>query len=425
MSAERVALGVLGLALASSVARAQGPLEELPPRVYVVAHATEPELDLVAARAAASARAALRSLEGAGWQTADRRFLGYDDVTAESLREARRLLAEGEAAYLELRFADAVGALRGSVRAFDAAIAAVEGPEELGKALLFLGASHLYAGDRASARRVFERMQVQMPQLEPDPELFAEDVIALWRRARARRQDGRLRVTSDPVGGAVSVDFVLRGVAPVSLEGLAHGPHLVRVAQPGAAPYIEVVDAGRRPTRVEAVLLASERDAELAAMVERVTGQELVRADGPVQELGRHLELERIAVLRVAYGDASESVRLELVVFDVETGRALHRSEAVAPRAPGQLEPVVWDVVRDGLVASLDVIVQPEPEPLPLATVPIDPNDGADETPLYRKWWLWVGVGAVVATGIVLGVVLRDPGNDLGRDPGGQVVFEF
>ena len=57
-------------------------------RVYVVAAAIEPELEDEAGRAAAAARAALRNVEGADWQSADQRFLGYDDNTLAKLIEA-------------------------------------------------------------------------------------------------------------------------------------------------------------------------------------------------------------------------------------------------------------------------------------------------------------------------------------------------
>jgi hypothetical protein len=48
------------------------------------------------------------------------------------------------------------------------------------------------------------------------------------------------------------------------------------------------------------------------------------------------------------------------------------------------------------------------------------PGPGAEPdkpSPFYKRWPFWTGVGAVVAGGIVLGVVLSHRGNDLTMNP--------
>lgn len=396
-------------------------------RLSFVAHAIEPELEPVAARAGAAARAALRGEANVAWEAADQRLLGYDAIALDSLQEARRLLADGRTAYLELRLDDAITALGRSVDAFDAAIAALEDTADLGDALLLLGAAHQLAGHRRVALRIFRRLQVQMPQRVPDPEIFPPQVIEAWQRVAPRSRDTLLRVTSDPPGGVVYVDFVPRGVAPLTVRGLAEGAHFLRVTRPGSVPYIEVVDTGRRPVEVEAVLFGSERDAELADAVTATRGQDLVRAEGPVQALGRRLDLDRIGVIRVGYGDDAGTVALELVVFDVRSGRRLYRMERSTPRALGIFERLVRDAVSASVAAVLREPLGENPAVAELPAAEVVSTAPAEEarTPLRKRWWLWASVGAVIVGAVAVGVALRPRDEGPGRDTGGQVVFEF
>jgi len=55
----------------------------------------------------------------------------------------------------------------------------------------------------------------------------------------------------------------------------------------------------------------------------------------------------------------------------------------------------------------------PAPAAVVVATRPAAPVSGAEEIPLYRRWWLWAAIGAVAA-GAVTAVVLSGRGS---RDP--------
>lgn len=394
-------------------------------RVYIVADAIDPELEAVAQRAAAAARASLRSVPDADWVAADQRFLGYGEAALANLERARTLLEEGRAAYLDLNLEQAIASLEESVTLFDSAVGGLEDPTDLGNALLFLGASQSFNGDNRGAQRTFSRLHIQMPYIVPDEQTFPPDVISRYEQSRPRRTDSSIVVESDPPGATVYVDFIARGVTPMTVTDLARGDHIVRVTRPGAIPYVEPVTTGRRASTVNAFLMDAEGNEGLADVVAGITGQGLESADGPVQEVGQMLELDKIAVLRVSYGDSQDNVRIEMVIFDVHSGRRLLRGEVQAPREINGLASAVQSAVSASMERVLrPVVVEDNESPIETqAPVEEEEDEGGAIT---QKWWFWAAVGGVVVVGAAVGIALAAGGRDeLGTEQGGQVVLEF
>ena len=419
------------LVLISAMASAQDSVAVQ--RVYVVAAAIEPELEDEAGRAAAAARSALRTVEGADWQAADQRFLGYDDNTLAKLVEARRLLAEGRAAYVDLNLDEATRQLEAAVDNFNQALSALEDPSDLGNALLYLGASQAFNGDSRGARSTFQRLHVQMPHIQPDPNEFPPEVVSMWEQAAPRATDGTIIVQSDPPGAVAYVDFIPRGQTPVAVENLARGEHSVRVTSPGSTPYIENVEITRRNREqtVESFLMAQEEYEALPDAVRGITGHELEVGDGPIAQVAELLELDKIGVIRVSYGDSQDTVKLELVMFDVASQRRILRGEVQAPRAFGQLEEVVQRSISQGLENVLRPRVGEDDEQAgdvwsAGSNQQQQQQDDDDGDSIVKQWWFWTAIGGAVVLGAVIAIAVTVPdGNNLGNDQDGQVVFEF
>jgi hypothetical protein len=71
--------------------------------------------------------------------------------------------------------------------------------------------------------------------------------------------------------------------------------------------------------------------------------------------------------------------------------------------------------------APLPVLTPPPPEPL--TTVPqIEARPIPETQPVYKKWWFWTAVGAVVVGGVVTGLALSRGGQEVGTCPGGVPV---
>lgn len=408
------------------------------PRVYIVSVPMSDELEAVSARVGAAARAALRDVEGVNWQGPDQLFLGYDDSVLDRLQSGRQKLAEGRQAYIDLDLGRAITLLTAAVADFDAAAIALEDPTDLSEALLLLGAAQSFENRSRDARRTFERLHVQMPDRRPDPQQFNPDVVQRYEQAAPRDRDApvsSITIESDPPGAIAYVDFIARGRTPITVEGLMGGQHIVRVTRPGATPFLQPVDVPRGGTQsVNAFLQDVEATQGLSESLTEIVAADVTRIGerSPIGAVATILELDKIGVIRVSPTDAADRVALELLLFDVASGRRLLRGAGQVPTAPGQLEPAVGQLVNGGLTAGLRpaqsgddeeaVRRRPDPEPEPEPVGPAGPAP-----PLTQRWYFWAGVGGAAALVVTLIVVLASSGGDqqLGRDPSGQLVLEF
>ncbi|MFK7986551.1 MAG: PEGA domain-containing protein [Sandaracinaceae bacterium] len=408
------------------------------PRVYIISVPMNDGLESVATRSGAAARAALRNIDGVDWQHADQRFLGYDDSALSVIDSAREQLNAGRDAYLELDLDTAIATLSSSVESFDAAAAALEDPDDLGQALLLLGASYGFNQQNREARAVFGRLHRQMPHIQPDPDTFPPEVVQLYEASRprdARRPPGSISIDSNPQGAIAYVDFLARGRTPLVVDQLTTGEHVVRVTRPGAIPFVETVNVPRRGRPESSAYLVDDPDLEgLSDLLAEVpsAGVESIEDGNPIHTIATRLELDKIGVIRVS--DAGgDQVALELLLFDVQSGRRLVRGEGGAPTDIGQLESRVSSAVTGAFEAAIRPTQVEDTESIPAVSGdrPTANNSNNDDSgpgaPFYEEWWFWTIIGGVVVGGIVAGVVagVVTQGPPLGEDPGGQVVFTF
>ena len=407
-----------------------------PPRVYVVSVASEDALEAYAQRAGAAARHELRTLTSVDWRAADQLFLGNDDSALETIERARTRLESGRQAYLNLDLEGAIVLLAGAVSDFDATGAALEDPEDLGQALLFLGASYAFNGQNRDATRIFARLHVQMPHIVPDPNVFPPDVTTRYEAARPRdaaSPSASITIESDPPGIAF-VDFVARGVTPVTVSGLIAGEHIVRVTRAGATPSVSPVTVRAHGTESASAFLVEETRAgglhDAIASI-RDADSTAAPAGTPVHAVAEILDVERIGVIRVSRSDTDDQISMELLVYDVATGRRLVHGEGTAPIGIGQLEDAVHRFVSGGMEAAL--VTRPQVEQASEAPPPVDvespltPPPAAPSHSIAEEWWFWTIIGGVVVVGagIAIGVVLGTQGSSVGQSPGGVVVLEF
>ncbi len=406
-----------------------------PPRVYVVSVATDDALEAYAQRAGAAARHELRNMTTVDWRAADQLFLGYDDSALETIERARVRLDQGRQAYLNLDLTQAIELLSGAVQDFDATATALEDPEDLGQALLFLGASYAFNGQQREATRVFARLHVQMPHIVPDPNVFPPDVTSRFEAARPRdaaAPSASIAIESDPPGVAY-VDFVARGVTPVTVSGLIGGDHVVRVTRAGATPSVSSVTIRPRTTESSSAFLVD--DARTTGLHEAIASirdadTSAAPAGSAVRQVAEILDIERIGVIRVSSAEVEGQVGIELLVYDVASGRRLVRGAGTAPTGIGELESAVHRLVSGALEAALttrpqvehaqethqeeveDIIHTPPPPP---------------EHSIAEEWWFWTIIGGVVVVGtaVAVGVAVGSQGTTVGDNPRGVVVLEF
>ncbi len=405
------------------------------PRVYMLSVARAPELASEAARVGAAARASLRGVEGVDWQTPDQRFLGYDAQTAERLLRARQRLDGGREAYTNLQVAAAIEQFAGAVEDFDAAAAAVEDASDLGRALLLLGASYQLEGRDRDAARIFRRLHTQMPGVRPDPNEFNPEIVQKFQGAApsdAANPTGQITVESDPPGAIVYVDFVPRGMTPMTVTGLVSGQHIVRVTRAGAAPFVQPVELRRGGSgAVNAFMEDDPSTPGLHDAFEGIAeaGVERLERNGAIANVASTLELDKVGVIRVAAGTTEGMVDLELLLFDVASGRRLLRGGGEVATQRGELELGVQRLVAGGLEAALRAQQAADRERIPARRVVVAPPPPPPPPPgesVFKKWWFWTAVGGAVVAATVVGIAVSSSGGtELGRDPGGQVILQF
>ena len=415
-------------------ARPDAPIT--PRSVYVISVAVNDGLEAEAQRAGAAARATLRRLPGADWREADRLFLGYDESAPVVLSRARERLDAGRTAYLNLDLPAAIEQLTGSVADFDASASALEDPYDLGQALLFLGASLAFENRTRDAQRVFARLHVQMPNVRPDPNIFPPQVVERFTAARPRDAgdpQSSIMIESDPPGAIAYVDFLARGVTPLTVPGLVGGEHIVRVSRAGATPFVQSISVrARQAAQTSAVVVDAEQTAGLADTLAQVREADVASlgADSAIRQMAEVLGVERIGVIRASQAESADRVQLELVVFDVASGRRLVRGAGAVPTAVGDLERGVAQLVSGALEAALTARQQTDVERIPARQEepPPPPPPPPAEPALIEQWWFWAIVGGVVVAtgvGVGVGVGVSGQGPGLGNNPQGQVILEF
>lgn len=400
------------------------------PTVYVVAVPADAATAGLASLVERAAQEALRRTDPRGWQMPDRRYLGYDDGKLETLQRARARLNEGREAYVALDLPKAAELLTSAVADFDASADTWNNPGDLESALLFLGATHVFADQLDEAARVFRRIHVQMPQAAPDPDVFNPRVIDVYRRAQPRgRPRGSLRVTSDPPGARVYVDYRLRGVTPTTVDRLRFGSHRVTLVRPGAEVFSHPVTIRSRravPLRAELPERRPARGLNRALLAMRAAAYETMPAEHPAREVARLLGAAHLGVLLVK--QRGQRADIELGMFDLAGARRLvHRTIRVSTETAALesgvaelVDSALWDWSQARLVPPRPVaVVVPEVAPPP-------PPPPVDDGPAHEQWWFW-GLLVLAAGGVAAGTVgaIMAIDNITGSDPGGQIVLEF
>ena len=241
-------------------------------------------------------------------------------------------------------------------------------------------------GDLPKAKEYLERflkVEKRPADLQRGREALAE-VLARW--------PGWLRVTSPTQGALVEVDGKPVGRTPLKQPiELSPGTHALKVIAPGKRVFERQVEvAASEATSLSAVL--EEEPGRLRVQVEPATAH--VRIDGKVVERGRGGSVE--------LAPGSHFVRVEAEGYEAE-------EKTVEMKA--------------GVEARLDVALRKKAAPIVVAVKSEPPkavaaNDLSAKTPVIEKKglstmsWVLIGTGAaaVVAGGIVAGVLLANSG---------------
>jgi tetratricopeptide (TPR) repeat protein len=325
-------------------------------------------------------------------------------LDAFALGPAREMLREGRILYDRAQPDQAIPVLDQAANLLAEGLATSTDARDLHEALTLLGLAHAGLGDEAAAKAAFRRAVVLDPARQLDAVNFPPQIVALYEGVRAQaagENKGRLGVTA-PAGTPVWVDGRAVGSTPLADQDLLAGEHYVLArAEDGAAAFavVEVAAGERKSLAAELSPRSVGRPAADAAGRSKQT-RELYRSVGqftdrdPVLLAGmignNQVALQLYApasgnfsrVLTGEAGDDPVSALLDLapaaIAFLSDTGDI--RSDRVSPQV------VAFDISANDVLAGMLL------EPRRAGTAAVTAHKGV-------KWYVWAGLGAVVAGG--------------------------
>lgn len=344
-----------------------------------------------------------------------------------ALGPGQKRLQEGRVLYDRAEPDQAIPVLQDAVDQLANGLAVSTDVRSLHEALMLLGVCHVGLGDDASARAAFQRSAILDPSRELDAVNYPPSVVSLFNDVRtsvARASPARLTVRAS-TDAELFIDGHSRGPVADASIALVPGTHYVLVRSANGASHFEevVADAGGTAT-VDALL--SERSvgpaAESVPSRSRQT-RDLYTAVGTYATGGL-----------VVFGGMLPSGQVALQLYSPTSGNFSKMLTGDAGEDPVgaivDLAPALAAYISDNgdvrsdrvsaQVAALDVS-----ENDVLAGLLYDPPDNTGSVVVERsgpKWYVWAGLGAVVAgggaavTAAALGGGATEPG-------GGTVTF--
>lgn len=243
------------------------------------------------------------------------------------LEEARAFVQAGKAAYEEVDLEVAQQKLDLARERLESQAAWLTEPGVLRECLVYLGASWVLSGEVERGIEHFSRALDLGGDSGIDRDVFPPDIQEVFERARkqsAQQARGALSVSIEPLGAEVFLDFAYRGGAPLQLDGLRPGPHLLVARKDGFRRFgaMLTVEAGR--ARVFRVTLKPARDQK--AFSERFAG------------MAREAFGKGPGAGSAALAEFLEARLLVLVTLDGEPSALRLRAFAIEPGAPPRVE---------------------------------------------------------------------------------------
>ena len=432
MIARRVAMSVL-IAIAATApthaddgdAAAVAARKEVEVAVIVTAGAG---VKLGAARKATIAVSMERALRR------DRRLevIDHDDrlaaragaIPQEAVNEARALLSTGEEMLRRGQAKAAVLKLQGASTQLASVLAWTQ-KQDLARAQLLLGTAQAVAGDAKAAQATFVALLAWRPEQLPDPDIEPTTVLAIWEKAQTQAKKlalGAVVIDSAPPGALAYVDGRMVGFTPTTVDGLAEGVHYVTLRRSGSTRRVAPVKVtAKAPAELSAMLEPSSRADELEVALEQLEdglGDAIAKAQAQAGlfGLGDLLGAEHALVVDVQPGEG----RYRAYVYAVDGGARLGVTDVKVGERELEEAFAAAAVELYRQVGKAKVAVEPRRKRTP----------GRSGPSIFTRWWFWTGVGAVVAAGIAVPVVmeLTDGPAPITCPPGqscGSVLYRF
>lgn len=238
---------------------------------------------------------------------------------AQRLQAAEDALERGQAAYDAFELDPALEALAEAIVAYEQSVAGLDDVAPLIEAFMLQGAAFALKGEEENATAAFKRALALDEAATMEGSAFPETAKALFEKARTEVQQmstGTVTVYSAPAAAEVYIDGRFRGSAPLTVDDLRSGRHVVRILRDGYQPFGETVDvAEKREETVQATLRPTKSLSEYEGFQSRIKNDD----ERAPAELAAFLKVEQLFVLVVeANGD---NVQVTGKLIDGVTGQ--------------------------------------------------------------------------------------------------------
>jgi len=335
------------------------------------------------------------------------RFSG--DLPLDSLRNSRKKLKLGYALLEQKFYRRAITAFNMSLVSMMKALAYVK-KSRLVMAQFGLALAYYHSHLRAQTLRMLKKLLTWRPVLRVNRSTLPKGFLRLLRKARRvvkKRPRGQFILRTRPVGAKAYLNGRSIGRTPIDLEGVPAGTHYLTIRKRGYLKLAETVrlSPGRKKLDLEYALKRSRKYVLLEQALERSWPDfGKARATPAMQEIKTLLLIDQIVLVKPQV-PRDGGVRIEACVYDLRTGNRLKQLGATLKK-PKYKARVFAKALYAGLMYD-GSLHDPGKEKAP---------DLGGPTPIYKRWWFWVSIGAaVVATtiGIAVPVSGRDKGPDI------------
>lgn len=360
------------------------------------------------------------------------------EAIKESLGKAQSLIRKGKESLLNISLEDAADAFQSARVLYRKNMAWLNDPEPLIMALMGLAEALSTKGDKEGARFSYKEVLSLNPDFEPDPGQVPTKLRSLFEDVRqevSQELGGQISIQIQPEGARVIFDGLTIGNCPLLKDDVSPGLHFIKITKDGFRPLRKVLDVqGGQTAKVKGKLKpllgleitrrlrtslrkdSLETSLELAKDLSRVGGYNAVICSQLAKPSGSISPVFSAVVIPSSGRPSKLAARLP-------EKNAKRVMEAVALQISDTLDegssPMA--VPNDlGLDFEHSLLGTPKPLSAPtLVSIPpgldtrptkeIFPGSG-DRKPgkvgreenksIWTRWWLWTGVGVLVAGGI-------------------------
>lgn len=337
------------------------------------------------------------------------------DLPTDALEDSRKKLKLGYALMEQKFYRKAITAFNMALVAMMKALAYVK-KSRLAMAQFGLALAYYHSRLRAQTLRMLKKILIWRGKLKVNPETLPKGFLRLLRKARRsvkKRPRGQFVLRTRPPGALAFLNGRSIGRTPIDLDGVPAGTHYLTIRKRGYLKLAETVQLSPVKKKVD-LEFALKRSRKYILLEQALTRSwpdfGKMRTTPAMLEIKTLLLIDQIVLVK-PQAPGPDGVRIDACLYDLRTGNLLKRIGATLKKpkykAHAFAAALYAGVAYDGSLKD------PGTE---------KPPDHGGPTPIYKRWWFWVSIGAaVVATtiGIAVPVANRDKGTSIpaGHNP--------